>query len=301
MKQRSTLGQFVNKGSVAGLICTLPFIIGFFVFMFIPMLMSLYYSFCNYDILTAPKWAGFSNFTKMFSDPTFFQTIGVTLYYTVVSVPIRLIFALLVSMLLLRSTRLTGLYRGLFYLPSIIGGSVAVSVLWKQMFSAEGVINQIFSLLGLPGDTAWLGDTRTAIWSLIVLAVWQFGSPMLIFLASLKQIPVSLYEASGIDGANKVQKFFRITLPLLTPTIFFNLVMQTINGFLAFTQCYIITQGKPLNSTLFYAVYMYQQSFQFRNTGYGAALAWVMLIVVGTFTAILFGTKKYWVYSEGGK
>lgn len=133
----------------------------------------------------------------------------------------------------------------------------------------------------------------------LLLSIWQFGSSMLIFLSALKQIPASLYEAAEIDGANKVRTFFKITLPLLTPTIFFNLVMQMINGFLAFTQCYIITQGKPMNSTLFYTVYMYQQSFEFYNTDYGAALAWIMLMVIGTITAILFATKKFWVY-EGG-
>ena len=146
---------------------------------------------------------------------------------------------------------------------------------------------------------SWLGDKNTAIWTLILLAVWQFGSSMLIFLSSLKQIPPSLYEAASIDGAGKFRQFFKITLPLLTPTIFFNLVMQMINGFLAFTQCYIITQGKPMNSTLFYTVYMYQQSFEYYNTGYGAALAWVMLLIVGLITAVLFATKLFWVYEEG--
>ena len=146
---------------------------------------------------------------------------------------------------------------------------------------------------------SWLGDKNTAIWTLILLAVWQFGSSMLIFLSSLKQIPPSLYEAASIDGAGKIRQFFKITLPLLTPTIFFNLVMQMINGFLAFTQCYIITQGKPMNSTLFYTVYMYQQSFEYYNTGYGAALAWVMLLIVGLITAFLFATKRFWVYEEG--
>ena len=154
-------------------------------------------------------------------------------------------------------------------------------------------------MVGIETTFAWLGETRTAIWVLILLAVWQFGSSMLIFLSALKQISRELYEAAEVDGANGIQKFFRITLPLLTPTIFFNLVMQMINGFLAFTQSYIITQGKPMNSTLFYTVYMYQQSFEFYNTGYGAALAWVMLAIIGAITLILFATKKFWVYEEG--
>lgn len=194
---------------------------------------------------------------------------------------------------------MTGFYRAAYYLPSIIGGSVAVAVLWKRMFATDGVINSILAAFGIDTQMAWLGNTKTAIWTLILLAIWQFGSSMLIFLSALKQIPSSLYEAADVDGANKFTKFFKVTLPLLTPTIFFNLVMQMINGFLAFTQSLIITQGKPMDTTLFYALYMYQQSFQFNNAGYASAMAWMMLLLIGTFTLVLFKTKKYWVYDQG--
>lgn len=283
----------------AGLAFTSPFIIGFLLFMIVPMMISLYYSLCDYNILSAPVFVGLKNYIKMFSDEVFFKTIGVTFFYALISVPLRLAFALLVAMLLLNSSRLTAFYRAAYYLPSIIGGSVAVSILWKRMFAIDGVINKVLAVFGMKDPVSWLGDKNTAIWTLILLAVWQFGSSMLIFLSSLKQIPSSLYEAASIDGAGKFRQFFKITLPLLTPTIFFNLVMQMINGFLAFTQCYIITQGKPMNSTLFYTVYMYQQSFEYYNTGYGAALAWVMLLIVGLITAFLFATKRFWVYEEG--
>lgn len=293
------LKKAMNNERTAGIIFTMPFTIGFLLFMIVPMGISLYYSFCSYDILSPPVFTGLQNFKTMFADETFYKSIKVTFFFAFVSVPLRLLFALIVAMLLLKSTKMTGFYRAAYYLPSIIGGSVAVAILWKRMFATDGVINKLLQAVGINCTMSWLGNTKTAIWVLIILAVWQFGSSMLIFLSSLKQIPQSLYEAANVDGANGISKFFRITLPLLTPTIFFNLVMQMINGFLAFTQSYIITQGKPMNSTLFYTVYMYQQSFEFYNTGYGAALAWVMLALIGMITLFLFATKKFWVY-EGG-
>ena len=292
------LKKAMNNERTAGMIFTMPFTIGFLLFMIVPMGISLYYSFCSYDILSPPVFTGLQNFKTMFADETFYKSIKVTFFFAFVSVPLRLLFALIVAMLL-KSTKLTGFYRAAYYLPSIIGGSVAVAILWKRMFATDGVINKLLQAVGINCTMSWLGNTKTAIWVLIILAVWQFGSSMLIFLSSLKQIPQSLYEAANVDGANGISKFFRITLPLLTPTIFFNLVMQMINGFLAFTQSYIITQGKPMNSTLFYTVYMYQQSFEFYNTGYGAALAWVMLAIIGLITLFLFATKRFWVY-EGG-
>lgn len=278
----------------------LPFIIGFLLFLIIPMGISFYYSLCDYDILSPPKFVGLKNYIDMFTnDEVFWHSIKATLYFALVSVPLRLIFALFVAMLLVKPTKATGFYRAAYYLPSIIGGSVAVAILWKRMFAPDGVVNSILGMMGIDTNFAWLSDTRTAIWTLILLAVWQFGSSMLIFLSALKQIPKSLYEAADVDGANKVTKFFRVTLPLLTPTIFFNLVMQMINGFLAFTQSLIITQGKPMDTTLFYAVYMYQQSFSFSKSGYASAMAWVMLGIIAVITFVLFKTKKYWVYEQG--
>ncbi len=286
--------SFFQQEHVAGYVFAAPFILGFLFFLAIPMVIALYYSFCNYNILSPATFVGLDNYVYMFKDPTFYKTLVVTLEFAVLSVPLKLIFALIVALIVFKGSKLTGFYRAAYYLPSIIGGSVAVSVLWKRMWATDGTIN---SILGL--DISWLGQESTAIWVLIILAVWQFGSSMLIFLSALKQIPTSLYEAARIDGATGWKQFWHITLPLLTPNIHFNLVMQTINGFLAFTQCYIITQGKPLNSTLLYTVYMYQQSFDYHRIGYGAALAWVMLVIVGLITLLLFATKKLWVY-EGG-
>ncbi|MDK2966629.1 carbohydrate ABC transporter permease [Lacrimispora amygdalina] len=298
-KRKKSLSQIINTPKVAGYVFILPFIIGFLAFMALPMILSLGFSFTRYNILKTPVFIGLENYKTMFTaDPKFWKVFGVTMYYVLFSVPLRLIMALVVAMLLVKTTKLSGFYRAVYYLPSIIGSSVAVAILWKRMFASDGVINAIFKLFGLPSDIAWLGRTDTAIWTLIILAVWQFGSSMLIFLSGLKQIPVSLYEAATVDGANGFQRFFKITIPMLTPTIFFNLINQLINGFMAFTQSYIITQGKPRDTTLFYTVYMYQNSFTYSKLGYGCAMAWFMVFVVGIMTLILFKTQKKWVYYE---
>ena len=300
MRSNSKLYKFMNKEKTAGVIFCLPFIIGFIMFLIVPMAISFYYSFCDYNILSPPKFTGLDNYIKMFTgDEVFWKSFKATLYFALVSVPLRLIFALIVALILVKPTKLTGFYRAAYYLPSILGGSVAVAVLWRRMWATDGVVNAILGTFGIDTSFAWLGDTRTAMWTLIILAVWQFGSSMLIFLSALKQIPKDLYEAAEVDGATSVKKFFKVTLPLLTPTIFFNLVIQMINGFLAFTQSLIITQGKPMDSTLFYAVYMYQQSFNYNNAGYASAMAWVMLLFIGLITLILFKTKRFWVYDQG--
>lgn len=297
---RRSLREWLCKDSTAGVVCALPFIIGLLLFLVVPMLLSAYYSLCDYNILAPAQWVGLKNYIKIFTaDSKFVKSLSVTLYYALISVPLRLLFALIVALILLKNTRLTGFYRAAYYLPSIIGGSVAVAILWKRMFAIDGTFNVLLQTFGIPCTTAWLGNVSTAIWMLILLSVWQFGSSMLIFLSALKQIPQTLYEAARVDGARGPQQFFRITLPLLTPTIFFNLVMQMINGFLAFSQSYIITQGKPMNSTLFYVVYMYQQGFEYFKAGYASALAWIMLVIIGAFTGVLFLTKRFWVYEEG--
>ena len=297
---RRSLREWLCKDSTAGVVCALPFIIGLLLFLVVPMLLSAYYSLCDYNILAPAQWVGLKNYIKIFTaDSKFVKSLSVTLYYAFISVPLRLLFALIVALILLKNTRLTGFYRAAYYLPSIIGGSVAVAILWKRMFAIDGTFNVLLQTFGINCTTAWLGNVSTAIWMLILLSVWQFGSSMLIFLSALKQIPQTLYEAARVDGARGPQQFFRITLPLLTPTIFFNLVMQMINGFLAFSQSYIITQGKPMNSTLFYVVYMYQQGFEYFKAGYASALAWIMLVIIGAFTGVLFLTKRLWVYEEG--
>ena len=295
--EKKSFAQIMNSDSVSGYIFILPFVIGFLVFTVFPMLASLVLSFTDYDMLSAPVFVGLKNYKQMFTqDPLIYKTLFNTFYFTVTSVPLKLAFALMVAMLLVNTNKITSIYRAMFYLPSMVGGSVAIAVLWRRMFAGDGLVNALLGAVGLPDDVYWLGNENTAIWTWIILAVWQFGSPMLIFVAGLKQIPSSLYEAATVDGAGPVRKFFKITLPMLSPTIFFNLIMQMIGALTAFTQCFIITNGKPLDSTLFYAVYLYRQSLTYSNMGYGSAMAWLMVVIIGTLTAIVFKTSDKWVY-----
>lgn len=298
VKKSRKLGNEVDN--LTGYIFIAPWLIGFFVFALGPIIASMYFSFTDYDLLSVPQWAGFTNFTKMFTDDErFWHAVNATIYYVFVSVPLRLAFALLVAMLFNVKRKAIGFYRTLYYIPSIMGGSVAIAIMWKQIFSGNGVLNSLLILLGIQSKISWVATPGTAIWTLILLAVWQFGSSMLIFLAGLKQIPDSCYEAAVIDGANSWRKFTGITLPLLTPVILFNLVMQIINGFMVFTQGVIITDGgRPLDTTLFYAVYLYQKAFTTFQMGYGSAMAWVLLIVIAVFTALIFKSSSAWVYYE---
>ncbi len=299
MKGKRSIRQILDSDHVSGYLFILPFIIGFLAFTVFPMLASLVLSFTEYDMLSAPEFIGIENYKQLFlKDPLIYKTLYNTLFFTLASVPLKLMFALMVAMLLVKANRITSVYRAMYYLPSMVGGSVAIAVLWRRMFAGDGVVNALLRSLGFPGDIYWLGNEKTAIWTLIILAVWQFGSPMLIFVAGLKQVPSSLYEAARVDGANRIHCFFKITLPMLSPTIFFNLVMQVIGALTAFTQCFIITNGKPLDSTLFYAVYLYRQSLTYGNMGYGSAMAWVMVAVIGVLTLLIFKTSDKWVYEE---
>jgi multiple sugar transport system permease protein len=231
-------------------------------------------------------------------DATFWPSLGVTFYYVFAVVPLRLAFALFVAMLLNSKRKFLGMYRAVFYIPSLIGGSVAVAIIWRQMFGDKGVLMSLLALVGVYQKTSLIGDTSTAIWTIIILGVWQFGSSMLIFLAGLKQIPIYLYEAAKMDGANSAQTFFKITLPMLTPIIFFNLILQIINSFKAFTESFIITNGGPMNSTLFFVLNLYKRAFAYNQMGYSCAMAWILVLIMGAFTLLLFRSQKRWVYYE---
>lgn len=275
-----------------------PWLIGLFVLTLIPMGQSLYFSLTNYHLLESPRFIGLGNYEEIFmNDKTFVQAIKVTFIYVLVSVPLKLAFALGVAMLLYKSIKGMSLFRAVYYLPSLIGGSVAIAAIWRNLFGYDGLVNKALGAIGIPA-TDFINMPNTSLSTLIILSIWQFGSSMVIFLAGLKQIPNDLYEAAAVDGASKVRIFFKMTLPMLTPIILFNMVMQTINSFQMFTQAFVITKGDPIDSTLVYALYLYQKAFVFYDMGYASALAWILLAIIGVVTLIIFGTSKRWVHYE---
>jgi multiple sugar transport system permease protein len=288
--------------NISGYLFLLPWLIGLLVFLLGPALVSLYLSFTNYDLLDPPKWIGTQNYVRLFTiDRRYHQALLVTLSYVVAAAPLNLVFALLLAMLLNTKVRALGFLRAVYYVPSLLGGSVAVSILWRQIFGLGGIVSQAFAFFGVQG-VSWVSNPSQALWTLIALHVWQFGSPMVIFLAGLKQIPAELYEAASIDGAGTWRQFRVITLPMLTPVIFFNLVLQIINSFQAFTPAFIVSGGTggPLDSTLFYTLYVYMQGFGNFRMGYASAMGWILLVIIGVVTGIAFLTSRYWVHYEDG-
>ncbi|WP_396335132.1 carbohydrate ABC transporter permease [Clostridium sp.] len=301
-KQALVKTKYKSKDNIIGYLMLSPWLFGFLLMWLIPMLISIYYSFTDFNLLNTPKIIGLSNYIRIFTqDKTFFQALKVTFVYVLFLVPLRLVFALFIAMLLNKKHKGLGIYRTLYYIPSIIGGSIAVSIVWKQIFGNKGVIMSLLAMFGIEQKVSFLGNPKTALAVIILMGVWQFGSSMLIFLAALKQIPNSLYESAMVDGAKPWQTFTKITIPMLTPTIFFNLILQIINGFRVFTESYVITDGGPLDSTLSYVLYLYNRAFTFFDMGYSCALAWVLVLIIGVFTVVLFKTQNNWVhYEEGG-
>jgi multiple sugar transport system permease protein len=284
----------------AGYLFLLPWLVGFVVLTLGPALTSLYLSFTDFDLLRAPNWVGADNYVRIAtSDPKFMASMRVTLIFVLFSVPLKLAFALAVAVALDRGIRGLPLYRAIFYLPSLLGTSVAIAVLWRQLFARDGLVNNLLWQFGIEGPS-WISHPDYALWTLIILAVWQFGSPMIIFLAGLRQIPTDMYEAASLDGASKARQFWKITLPLLTPVIFFNAVVQTIESFKAFTPAFIISGGTggPVNSTLFYTLYLYQEAFGFLRMGYASALAWILVVIIAGFTALSFFSSRFWVHYD---
>ncbi|GGF43355.1 ABC transporter permease [Microbacterium sorbitolivorans] len=277
----------------------LPWFIGLFAITAGPLVASLFLSFTDYNLLQTPNFIGIDNFIRMFSDERLLKSLGVTFLYVVVSVPLQLAFALALAIFLDKGVRGLSFYRSVFYLPSLIGGSVAIAVLWRVVFGTEGLVNQFLAFFGIDGK-GWISSPDTAIWTLILLNVWAFGAPMVIFLAGLRQVPTSLYEAAQIDGAGKWRQFSNVTLPMLSPIIFFNLVLQIIHAFQSFTQAFVVSGGTggPADSTMLFSLYLYQRGFRNFDMGYASALAWLLVLIIGAFTAINFWASKYWVFYD---
>jgi multiple sugar transport system permease protein len=282
----------------AGYLFLLPWFIGM-LFTVIPFFASLYLAFTDYNLLNTPQWIGLGNFREMLGDPLLHQSLKVTFIYTFVSVPLSLVVALGVAMLLNQGVRGLPVYRAIFYLPSLLGGSVAVVLLWRYIFGLDGVVNAFLGWFGIDGP-GWTSDPDYALTTLIILHIWTFGSPMVIFLAGLRQIPTMYYEAAAVDGASKWRQFRSVTLPLLSPIIFFNLIQSLISSFQTFTQGFILSGGTggPADSTMFYNLYLYQQGFSQFNMGYAAAMAWMLLVIIAAFTALNFLAAKYWVFYD---
>ena len=321
MTKTSGIVKFAKRNAVAYLFLG-PWLLGFFVLTLYPMVYSLWLGFTNYDFTepTSTQWIGLGNYLKMFGslvglskftvatgevmrvDPYYMKSLSVTFTYVFASVPLKLIAALGVAMLMNQKLRGVAFYRAVYYIPTLLGGSVAIAVLWRKLFEKDGLVNILLGSLGFTDLPGWITNPKYALWTLVLLTVWQFGSSMIIFLAGLKQIPQEYYEAASVDGATKVRQFFAITIPLLSPVILFNLVMQTIYAFQAFTQAYIIGGGSGgvLNSTLFYTLHLYIQGWTYHEMGYASAMAWVLLLIIGLFTAIVFRTSDWWVsYGTG--
>lgn len=276
-----------------------PWFLGLFGITLIPLVASLVLATTDYDLLTSPTFIGLDNFTAMLTDTRLHESLRVTFLYVVTGVPLQLVVALGLAVLLNRGLRGMTFYRSVFYLPSLLGSSVAIAILWRQVFGEDGLFNAFLGLFGIQG-MGWVSHPDTALWTLVLLHVWTFGSPMIIFLAGLRQIPEMYYEAASLDGASRWRQFRSVTLPLLSPIIFFNLVMQVIIAFQSFTQAFVVSNGTggPSDSTLFYTLYLYQEGFTNLRMGYAAAMAWVLVLIVLVLTAINFWASKFWVFYE---
>ncbi len=288
-------------GHNIGLAYIAPWIIGFLIFTLYPICASFFYSFFEFNFLSEMKFVGLSNFTALFRHKDFAKSVQATVTFVLFAVPLKLTMALLLAVILNNGIRGVNLFRSLIYLPSIMSGSVAIGILWRMMFNKQGLVNQVLAALGIAGQ-AWIGQKSTAIYVLCLLPMWQVGSSMVTFLAALKQVPAHLYEAARMDGAGPVKQFVRITLPMISPMILFNLIMQMITAFQEFATPFIVTSGGPLKSTYLFAMFIYEQAFQQLKMGFASAMSWVLFAVILVFTMLIFTTSARWTfYEDGGK
>lgn len=291
-----------KRGRWTGFFYILPWLIGFAVFQLYPFLASLFYSFTKYSFGKTPEFIGLDNYIRLFTrDKQFLSTLSITARYALIAVPGKLICALLVAILLNAKVRGIGLYRTVYYMPSILGGSVAVSVLWRTMFMRDGMVNRLLGLLGVP-PVDWLTDPSIALYTISMLQIWQFGSAMVIFLAALKQIPQELYEAAEVDGAGKLRQFFSVTLPQISSVLFFNLIMQSIQALQNFTSAFVVTNGGPMKTTYIIGMKLYDDAFVNRKIGYASAESWVLFLIILMLTLLVFRSSDAWVYyADGGE
>ena len=288
-----------RRQTAVGYVFMTPWVLGFVLIVGGPVLFSLYYSFTDYNLLSSPEWVGLENYRQMFTeDERFRSALKVTFTYLIVSVPLVQGFALWLAVVANRGIRGLTIYRTLFYIPSLIGGSVAIAILWRFIFSADGLFNSMLGVFGVDSTQSWIGDPDTALYTLVVLNVWQFGAAMIIYLAGLRQIPSELYEAAQVDGASPRHRFWHITLPMLSSVIFFNVLMNVVGVFQAFNTAYIVSNGSggPADSTLFYTLYLYQEGFVNFQMGYASALGWVLLIISAVVASVLFRLSRRTVY-----
>lgn len=278
-----------------GFLFIIPWLIGFLVFKLYPFASSLYYSFTDYQLFNGVSRYTLENYVDIFTTPKILRALKVTFQYSFLTVPLKLVAALFIAYILNFKIKGVNLFRTAYYIPSILGGSVAIAVLWKAIFKDDGLLNTLLALFGIDGPS-WLSDPSYALFVICLLRVWQFGSAMVIFLAALKGVPTELYEAATIDGAGKWRQFFSITVPLITPIIFYNLVTQICQAFQEFNGPYIITQGGPRNSTTLISLLIYNSAFKNYEMGMASAMAWVLFIILMVFTVIAFVSQKYWVY-----
>ncbi len=278
-----------------------PYIIVLIMFTAFPFISSFVMSFTDYDLMTSPEFIGIENYRYMLTeDDVFWKSMSVTFLYVFLTIPVKLAFALGIAFILNFKLRGIGFFRTAYYIPSILGSSIAIAVLWRALFAIDGVLNGALGFIGVD-PINWLGEPAFALFSITLLRAWQFGSAMVIFLAALQNVPQSQYEAAMIDGASKWQMFMKVTVPLITPVIFFNFIMQTTQAFQEFTAPYVITGGGPMKSTYLISLYIYETAFSYFDMGYGSALAWALFIVVAIFTSITFRSSKYWVFYSGDK
>ena len=291
--------KLFNKKNLTIFAFTSPWVIGFLSFGIYPIIISFYYSLCQYDVLREPMFIGLENYrTILYEDAYFWKTIWNTLYYTIFRVPINIFLSLLIAILLNRTLKAAGLIRATFFLPSLISG-VALSVIWIWIFNPQiGLLNTILAFFGLKGPL-WLQDENWSKLSLVIMSTWSIGGGrMLVFLAALQNVNPNLYEALKLDGGNDLQCFWHITLPLISPVIFLWSVIEVIASMQIFTEAFIMTKGGPLESTLFYNLYLYNQAFENFNMGYASALAWILLVITLIITLAQFRLSKKYVYYD---